>query len=299
MPQQSLYIDVDNGHQLHIRHIYSEHANDQTNVPILMVHGAIENGRIFYSTSGKGLGPYLAENGFDVYVMDMRGRGLSTPKINAESDFGQYETINIDLPACIDFVWQRCGQPMQLISHSWGGVLLASLLARYPSYLDQVRSNICFGTKRSITRQTLEKVLKVDIMWNRLLPFVAKQVGYFDAKKWRVGADSETRQSLAHSVAWVKRAPWIDPRDGFDYGHAAGLLNWPPTWHLTGVNDSLLGHAQDVKHFIEESNNLTAKFSLLGTTHGNLVDYDHNDILTHPKARADHFPQLVTWLKQH
>lgn len=49
--QQSLFVPCGE-HRLHVRHIQpgvAVHAD-----PILMVHGAIENGRIFYTESGKG-----------------------------------------------------------------------------------------------------------------------------------------------------------------------------------------------------------------------------------------------------
>ena len=58
--------------------------------------------QIFYTEKGKGLGCYLAEQGFDVYVLDLRGRGKSTPLINAESDYGQHEAITHDIPLLID-----------------------------------------------------------------------------------------------------------------------------------------------------------------------------------------------------
>ena len=73
--QRSRYLN-DGDHQLHIRHIYCE--GGEQGQPVLMVHGAIENGRIFYNEKGKGFGCYLAQQGFDVYVIDLRGRGHYT-----------------------------------------------------------------------------------------------------------------------------------------------------------------------------------------------------------------------------
>ena len=54
--QQSLFIPC-GAHQLHVRHIQPRVAVHGE--PILMVHGAIENGRIFYTESGKGLACFL------------------------------------------------------------------------------------------------------------------------------------------------------------------------------------------------------------------------------------------------
>ncbi|HEY9044239.1 MAG TPA: alpha/beta hydrolase, partial [Rheinheimera sp.] len=73
--QSSLYLDLQQ-YQLHLRRLMPM---QQGIAPVLMLHGAIENGRIFYSHSGKGLGCYLADNGFMVYCADFAGRGLSKP----------------------------------------------------------------------------------------------------------------------------------------------------------------------------------------------------------------------------
>ncbi|WP_259367880.1 hypothetical protein [Colwellia sp. MB02u-14] len=143
-----------------------------------------------------------------------------------------------------------------------------------------------------------KKLFKVNIGWNNLAPKLAKQKGFLDAKKHGIGSDNETRQSLADSVAWVKKSEWHDTTDGFDYFQAAKRVDWPPTWHFTGSNDKVLGHASDVNIFINESNP-QAKFTLLSKSLGNMQNYDHINILTHPNARIDHYPQLVKWLKSH
>jgi len=186
---------------------------------------------------------------------------------------------------------------MHVICHSWGGILFSSSLARFPHLLDRINSNICFGTKRSIYQKTFYKFLKVDLLWNKFAPYLAKKKGYIDAVKMKFGADNESLLFLKQSIEWVKPQPWVDPEDGFDYHLAASRLTWPETWHVTGVNDKLLGHGDDVKAFIAESNN-KAEFSLLSIKAGDAHDYDHIDILTHPKAVNDHFPKVVHWLSK-
>ena len=298
MKQQSLYIN-DGMHQLHLRHIsHSENVPNQKQAsPILMLHGTIENGKIFYTESGKGLACYLAEQGFDVYVADFRGKGKSTPSLCEEPEHGQFEAITRDIPLFLDFITQRSGQKVHVICHSWGGVLFSSALARYPNRVEQIASNICFGTKRSIYQKGLHKFLKVDLLWNRIAPYLARKKGYVDAVGLKFGADNETLKFLQQSIQWVKPQKWHDPEDAYDYQYAATQMKWPDTWHLTGIKDSLLGHADDVKAFIAESNT-GAEFTLLSKQAGNAFDYDHIDILTHPLAINDHFPLIANWLKE-
>ncbi len=289
--QESLFLSQGE-HQLHLRHIWQKSGG----IPVFMLHGAIENGLIFYTKKGKGLACYLAEQGFDVYVADLRGRGKSTPSINVDAQHGQFEAITEDIPLFLNYIAEKTQQKIHLVAHSWGGVLLASALARFSELAENIRSKTCFGTKRMVTVKSFEKLFKVNVIWNNLAPMLAKKKGFFDAKKHGIGSDNETKQSLADSVAWVKKSNWHDPFDGFDYLEAAKSVNWPPTWHFTGVKDKVLGHATDVNIFIKESNP-SAKFTLLSKASGNMENYDHINILTHPNAIDDHFPQLVKWLK--
>jgi pimeloyl-ACP methyl ester carboxylesterase len=294
MQQKSIYIPVSD-HKLHLRHI----CQDEAGAPVLMLHGTIENGRIFYSRSGKGLACYLAKQGFNVFVADFRGRGQSQPCIKESPNHGQTECIIEDIPSFINSVYQQSEQKVHIICHSWGGVMLASTLVRFPELTQKVASIVCFGTKRQITVWNWERVLKISFAWKWLAPKLGKNKGYLDAPRLKLGSDCETYLSIRHSIQWITPGDWIDPEDNFNYAEAAKGFNWPPTWHITGIKDHALGHSKDVGLFIEECNNHTAKFSLLSKSTGNKVDYDHINILTHPFAEGDHFPLVTAWLKQH
>ena len=102
--QHSHHIDFDD-HRIHLREISPEQPTDLP--PVLMLHGAIEDGRIFYSKSGKGLASTLARAGHTVYVIDSRGRGQSTPPIGKDNNHGQFEMIAHTLPECHRWVLER------------------------------------------------------------------------------------------------------------------------------------------------------------------------------------------------
>lgn len=296
--QSSFFVTCDD-HTLHVRHIRAEREGEEAGTPILMLHGTIENGRIFYTESGKGLAGYLAKQGYDVYVADYRGRGQSTPSVKERNDHGYYEVITQDIPLLIKEVYQRTQKPMHVICHSWGGVMFASAYVRYPELQTLVRSIVKFGTKRQVTVWNSERLLKVDLFWKFLAPIMTKKSGFLDAKKLGVGADAEPRKAIVESVKWVRKSQWIDPIDGFDYYKAAASADWSPMWNLTGVSDYSLGHQQDVRLFMAECQNPKAEFSLLSKQNGNKKDYDHIDILTSPQAVEDHFPEVLAWLNKH
>lgn len=293
--QHSLQVPVGE-HSLHVRCISP--ALPLQAEPILMVHGAIENGRIFYTESGKGLACFLARHGYEVYVADLRGRGGSKPAIAERADHGQFELITEDIPALQRWIEARHpGHPVHWMAHSWGGVLMASTLARFPELARQVATLTFFGTKRSVSVQGPERWLKVDLVWNRLAPWLARRHGFFAARRYRVGADDEPLGYLEESIPWVKGEAWHDPRDGFDYHAAAGKVAWPPLWMIAAQADRVLGHPTDVQRFQQEMQ-ADGRFTLLGRGNGQRLDYDHINMLTAPQAQDDHFPELLSWLSQ-
>jgi pimeloyl-ACP methyl ester carboxylesterase len=293
--QASLFIDAPAGYRLHLRHIWS---ND-SGPALLLVHGAVANARTFYSERGKGLGPWLARQGYDVYVLDLQGRGLSTPAIGRHALHGQTESIRDDLPLALQELERRRGidTPIGLIAHSWGGVLVSSMLARYPYWASRVSASVYFGSKRSIAVWNTSRMLEIEVFWHRLAAVVAAVKGYLPAAALGIGADSETRKSLRQSQQWVKRSAWRDTDDGFDYAGAlaAGVL--PPTLYLAGQRDPVRGHPDDVARFVDESGPHVSRQVLLGRTAGMTRDFGHLDMLTDALAEQEVFPIALEWLK--
>lgn len=289
--QESLFIEqVD--HKIHLRVVKPQAATDKA--PVLLVHGAIEDGRIFYSKSDKGLACELARAGYPTYVVDLRGRGLSEPSIKNQPNHGQLEAITETLPNVHAFIFTQHKQAVHWMAHSWGGVLLASVLSRHQELAAQVASQVYFGTKRSVHSWSMERLLKIELFWHLIGPAIARVKGYLPAKELGLGADNETKLSLREGRTWVKKRPWTDPRDGFDYfANAKGLI-WPKTWLIAAIDDHALGNPIDVQHFADEMG--VDKVSILSKANGNLVDYDHINMLVHPKAKDDHFLEVIEFI---
>lgn len=296
--QHSLFIPYLDG-QLHLRQIRPVDA-DMSKPPIFMLHGVMSNGRVFYSDNGKGLACFLAASGFVVYVLDIHGRGLSTPKLQRGSKPGQGQVIRDQLPLVHHFIISLHPSVSQVhwCGHSWGGVLMASAISRYPLFQDCVASLLTFGSKRRIKVKSLKKWLMVDIGWNKLAPAIAWSHGYLAADRWRMGMDNESRASLSQSIDWV-RGDWVDHDDGFDYGKSAVNIakqdKWPKAWFIAGQGDDVLGHPEDVFRMLQECQFADFKYTLLSKEKGYKHDYGHAEMLTHKDAADDHFRQVKQW----
>lgn len=295
-PQHSHFLPTTGGAQLHLRQV-----GEGAEAPVLMLHGSVESGRVFYTESGKGLAPFLARAGHPVYVADQRGRGESTPHVARGHAYGQHESIVEDLPAFHRAVFARHpDRGVHWIAHSWGGVIMLATLGRFPALRAEVASLTLFGSKRCVRVRNLHKLLLIDLYWMSAAPLLARAFGYLPSARLGLGSDDESRGSLEECCTWVRPGPWIDPRDGYDYGAALlGASDLPRACYLAAANDPCLGHPSDVRDLMAEAGQADARFELLGRSTGHHHDYDHVTMLTHRDAAKDHFPRVAAWLAGH
>ncbi|HOP63668.1 MAG TPA: alpha/beta fold hydrolase [Spirochaetota bacterium] len=290
---EPVFISVNDTDTLHMMRIYGNPGAQ----PVLMIHGAVENGRIFYNEKGKGLAPYLAMNGFDVYAADLRGRGASLPHVSKESRYGQTESITEDIPAFIEKIREiRGNKNIHMVCHSWGGVLTTSFLVRFPENIKRIKSIVYFGSKRRVSVYNLHRLVFIDLVWRHLFTLTGKILGYVPAKKFGIGIDNESRGSHSGCVFWVEEKGWVDPVDRFNYGEAACKVTLPPALYFAAENDRSLGHPSDVIDFINESGSHRHEYRLLSRKNGNMHNYDHVSMITHRDAVIDHFPEVLEWL---
>lgn len=312
MPLQadSFWVSVDD-QQLHVRYYGSAHPNTSMTTPaILMLHGSVGSGRIFYSRSDKGLGPWLARQGFEVYIPDLSGRGQSLPPVGPESHETQTDQIHRQIPALIDAIAERHGDDcvLQAVSHSWGGVLLSAYLAKavagaLPLPSLAIQSMVFLGTKRAVSWRNPWRLIPLDLLWGLYGELQTRWKGYLPSKQLGFGSDNEPAGVYRGCKAWVYSGRrWRDPIDGFDYANALKHLRkssvrFPPTLLLSGSADRYLGHPQDVETFSQELQSPSAVHLRLGKQYGNALDYDHVTLCTAPEAQSDHFPLIADWLR--
>lgn len=293
----SLSCPINHEVNLHVRRFQPA----QPGPAILLVHGLVEDGRVFYLRSGRGLAPFLAAAGYDVYVADLRGHGDSTPDVSTGARITQHQIITQDIPALFRMIDEdHPGEGFYAFGHSWGGVLLAAALIREPAWLGRVQGLVHFACKRVIHQRSLRKRLMIDMLWNRVAPLIARTKGFVPARSLGIGSADISRDLHADNVAWMSSsAEWRDLEDGFDYALALAKLKWPASLYLTGSKDRYLGHFGDVKALAHELGEHDAQVVLLKKGFGCSRDYGHIDLLTHAQAEMDHFPIVLAWLEQH
>jgi pimeloyl-ACP methyl ester carboxylesterase len=306
-------------YQLHMYQIERDNSSRSDNgPPCFLLHGGVENGKIFYSESGKGLAPYLARLGYNVFICDLRGKGLSTPLIRDDPHphYGVSDITSQSIPLFVNEILKLSGDQKQCwISHSIGGVLMKSALARRPSLSQHIQCEIHFGTKRTISKRTLLNRLLVEVFYGKICQLIFSVHGYLPAKRYRIGSDDDTFNAYRTGYHWIhpKGQEWIDLEDGFSYGdeYSRNFLvplssdssdlqrrPIPPALVFTSSHD-LLASPDDVKVWCREVGIPLSSVIELCSQKDYDQQYNHFSMLTGASCEKDHFLLVRDFLRQH
>lgn len=292
--ETSLMVPLPGGQQLHLRRL-----TDNADAPaVLLLHGLLEDGTIFYSRDGRGLAHYLAEQGFDTYIPDLRGKGRSWPPVSGWATYRVGDAVNQDIPAILNTIQSIKGaSPVFWITHAWGGVLASSFLARYPEFCSSLNGLINFGSHRVAVHRSLSRYIWLDGLWGWLAALVARFKGFMPGRGLKIGSENEFLGIQQDSSNWFRGEDWIDPVDHFDYGEALSKgLSFPPALYFAPSADLARCSAADVKGFMREIGHHNGRLVVLGQNLGNRHNYSQITMLTHPDAVHDHFPFMVNWM---
>nr|WP_286946449.1 alpha/beta fold hydrolase [Pseudomonas sp. UBA6718] len=258
-------------------------------VPVILLHGSFSNRRFWYSPRGIGLGPHLARAGFDVWIAEMRGHGLSPRnqayKHNSVADYARY-----DLPAIAAFVREQTAQAPHWVGHSLGGTTLAAALGG--SYLgaEEAASAALFGTQISRIYWPL-KVPPVE--WGSRL--LLKGFHHISGARFKRGPEDEPIGLALESLRWhrlfgrfgdAERDWWAGMADvqvPLLAVSAAGDQQ-DPTWACRKLYEQFIAAP---RHFL-----------LLGKEQGFSSDFGHVEMLVSKEAQGEVWPLVEHWLRE-
>lgn len=261
---------------------------------VLMVHGLGQSGDIFCPAPGAGLAPWLQQSGYSVHVADLRMRSA-----DGLEGVSLHRLINEDLPGLFQQMdQQHPGQPFYIVSHGWGGVLVACALIRHPQWLERVAGLVQIAVRRECRQSGWRRRLLLDLMWGRLAPWLGRRQKRVALRALGLGRVDISSQLHDEVLMWQNGGIWRDPQDGFDYATALTGMSWPGSLYIAGGNDRSMGHPADIKSFARELGVHDAQLILLQKGTGSSRSYGHTDLLTHPQAVVDHFPLILAWMSQ-
>ncbi|MBH3385231.1 alpha/beta fold hydrolase [Pseudomonas juntendi] len=261
-----------------------EHAQG---VPVILLHGSFSNRRFWYSPKGIGLGAYLARAGFDVWIPEMRGHGLS-PRNAAWRHNSVAGYARDDLPTINAFVREKAGQAPHWVGHSLGGTTLVAALGGGFLTADQVASVALFGTQVS----RVYWPLKVPpVAWGA--KWLLKRWGQISGPRFKRGPEDEPLGLALESLRWHglfgrfgdKKQDWW-----------AGLAEVDvPLLAVAGAGD-FQDPVWACRKLFEQLGGERKQFLRLGREEG-FEAFGHVDMLVSKAAQVQVWPLVERWLR--
>ena len=156
---QTHYTETSDGWRLQVDR-YQPTKPDPANNPVVLCHGLSYNNRFWDLTKKTSLARYLAERGYDVWTVSLRGAGLSDQPVSSvmrkiatgsidpnflltinqrslgKAAFSEYSVddhINYDVPAVIALVKEKTqAKKLHWVGHSMGGMIMFAYLGTHP-----------------------------------------------------------------------------------------------------------------------------------------------------------------------
>jgi pimeloyl-ACP methyl ester carboxylesterase len=292
-----------------------------------MVHGLASNRHNFdFPQAERSLAKYLWEEGWDVWIVELRGAGESTkPKfwqwISKRWSFDHY--VLQDLPAAIAFILKTTRRSkLHWIGHSMGGVLVYPFMKmqsdRMIKSITTAASPLSTGHKPGYFKytapldpllrlfplmpyRTLAELIRLNAHWlykiRRPLLFEKDNM---DLETLRIGTkiaiDDVSADVLVQMHKWLRNQNFLSSDGTINYALDLKKLK-VPILLITGSRDPFTPH-HTVKRAFQTIGSKKKEWMVFGKKFGHITNYGHLDLIIGRNASKEVYPIILNWLKQ-
>lgn len=290
--------------------------------PVLLCHGLGSNRLAYNIDKEHSLALYLAQQGYDVYAVDLRGHGLSEKPNTGGSDktwnWGFNEYAYEDLPAVLNEVLTLSGKDkLHYIGHSMGGILLYCLQAMNSelpiksgmtigSTLNYHNSKTVFNliaklkpltaliNKAPIHLSALlsSKLSGISRAFIDTLYVCPKNVKTQNYQKLMENAMQPTTAKVLAELALAINGEGMKNRDGARYEELLKEQGYSfPILAIAG--------ARDTQCSPEAASRFGTDWQSFGRKYGHSCNYGHMDLISGENAPEEVWPSIKSWLDKH
>lgn len=320
------YVRASDGWRL-AAHRYCE--GKPTGLPVILCHGMSANRYPFDIKGAPSLARYLKARGWDVWVVELRGSGMSDRPSFLTADVPYTWTfedhLRKDLPAFISYVLERTGSPaVHWIGHSMGGMLGLAHVAEQT--VPSIASMVAIGSPVDFSKMRM-RAFPILARLRRLLylthvppmPFIGRLIipvahklprcllGLFQPSN--IAPSTARRVVALGSTLITSRGLWMDfgryvetrvlgPERGQPYLENLSQSR-VPILTLAGSEDRMAPPESVVALCNEGKGTTGGARMILGKESGCVEDYGHMDMLLGIRAEREVFVPIVEWLESH
>ncbi len=251
--------------------------------PVLLTHGTFSNAQV----CGK-LASFLANHGFDCWIVELRGHGQSQ-RGEERPDFEHL--ADFDVPAALAAVQRWTGKAQTfLVGHSGGGLVFLMHLARHPECWKHVKGVVTLASQATEAGATLSSRMKI-------VGFAAinNLLGFLPGPALGLGPENEFRGVMNQWFRWNWSRRWLGS-DGFDYAEALGRVD-VPTLLLAGAGDRFIAPVRGCQRLYDLLGSQDKQLAICGKSIGFAEDYGHTRIIASRAARREIWPMILTWMR--
>jgi len=250
--------------------------------PVILTHGTFSNAQVC-----RLLARYLAREGFDCWILELRGHGASEAGVRPP-DFERFGLY--DVPTTLDAVRRRTRRETVFwVGHSGGGLVLLMHLARFPESCGQIRGIVTLASQATDAGATLHGKAKI------LLSAAATNLlGRAPGKMLRLGPQDEFRAVMNQWFRWNWTGRWTGT-DGFDYLMALQRIE-VPVLCFAGGGDRFIAPYAGCRRLYDALGSLDKRMVLCARSEGYGEDYTHARIIASRRSQQEIWPMIAEWL---
>jgi len=294
--------------------------------PVLLVHGLASNyANMDFPIKDLSLARYLSRNGFDAWIVDLRGSGLSKKALFKRFKWYFEDYLHKDIPAAVEKVLKETqSDKFHWVGHSLGGLLAFPYMQTLNKHdlvqsLITIASPVTTANRPGYFKHTgrLDGFLKVmpRLPYKTLSKFASYFADSILGLKDQVlfSKENMTREILTtifrnavESVPsslilqihdWL-RHNYFGSRDRkVDYSQGMDMIT-APILMIAGTIDTFTPMA-DMRLAFRKFRKAKKSLLVFGKSRGHRHDYGHVDLILGKNAPKEVFPHILKWLEEH
>jgi pimeloyl-ACP methyl ester carboxylesterase len=292
--------------------------------PVLLCHGMGANRFNLDLNERYSLARYLAARGFDTFVVELRGCGITRRPPNASQYRHNFDDeVRFDIPALIARAREVSGSPRVLwAGHSKGGMVMYGYCGSAPR--TEVAGAVAIGSPLKIapaihplilgTASRLESLPLLDAVYIAPATRTLAPIGRTGILRLRYMAASEnmepevtgfamanlignvSRRTLRQFSKWRRTGTFASWDGTIDY--KAGLAASPVPFLLIAGAGDILVPPLSVEAARDAMTAARVDYVVASKAGGFSADYGHGDLVLGRKAPDEIFPVVEAWLRK-